>query len=287
MYGYHHTGAFRPSPYADYGTAGQVARDTTRVAATTALTGGTAAASLAVAAGSVAAVPVAGWVAAGVLGGAAGIVALVGAVKSGKARKRDAVALARRLKIAEPDKAPGFIVRALRLSDAKRRKLIARYKRRIARISKRRNRLFARARARRLARLRWRLQVLEALHKIAHPKYMTEKDKRAAALVARQRRLPPREAVNEDNSPGMDPEEEDRVEAKAEKLEEKKDPVVGAAPKVDDDDDDDDKTAVAKADAAAPAAAGGIPPWGWALGAVVVIGGFLMVSNKGKSKKGE
>jgi hypothetical protein len=277
MYGYHHgyphTGAFRPSAHSNvYGTAEQVAIDTTRVAVAGGGTAAATAASLAVAAGGVAAIPVAGWVAAAGLGTAAGVVALVGAIKGGKARKRDAVALAKKLKLPEPEKAPGFIVGALKMSKAKRARLIARYKRRIARISKRRNKLFAKARARRLAKLRWRLRVLEALAKIENPKRMTAAERKAAALVKRQRTLPPSEAVNEANSPTIDPEVEDSIEVKAEAIEEKSDPAVGEAP------------LTAEGTAAAPSGLAAVPAWGWALGAVAVIGGILVVT-RGKDKK--
>jgi len=278
MYGYHHgyahSVAFRPSSYSDaYGAAGeQTARDAARITVAGGGTAAATAASLAVAAGGVAAIPVAGWVAAGVLGGTAGVVALVGAIKGGKARRRDAVALAKKLKIPEPEKAPAFIVGALKMSKAKRARLLARYKKRIARISKRRNKLFAKARARRLAKLRWRVRVLEALAKLENPKRMTAAERKAAALVQRQRTLPPSEAVSDVNTPALDPESEDRVEGKAEAIEEKADPAVGEKPL--------DESAVA------PTGAAAIPAWGWAVGAVVAIGGIVLLTRRGKSKKG-
>lgn len=273
MYGYHHGyahGAFQPSPYSGhYGDGEQVALDTTRVTVATTVAGGGTVAALATAAGGVAAIPVAGWVAAGVLGGAAGIVALVGAIKGGKARRKDAVALARRLKLPEPEKAPGFIVGVLKKSPAKRAKLLARYKRRMARISKRRNRLFAKARARRLAKLRWRVRVLEALARL-ESKRLSPAEKKAAALVTAQRTLSRAQAVNETNTPVIDPEAEERVEVKAEALEERKDPAVGEAPLT--------------ADGAAPSGVASIPAWGWALGAVVVIGGVVLATRKSGKK---
>jgi hypothetical protein len=272
MYGYHHTGAFQPSHYSGhYGNGEQVAIDATKITVAGTGTAAATAAGLAVAAGSVAAIPVAGWVAAGVLGGAAGIVALVGAIKGGKARRKDAIALARKLKLPEPEKAPSFIVGVLKKPKAKRAKLLARYKRRIARISKRRNKLFAKARARRLAKLRWRVRVLEALAKL-ESKRLSPAEKKAMSLVAQQRTLPMNEAVSEANTPAIDPEVEDAVESKAEAMEERSDPAVGEAPLT--------------ADGAAPSGLAAIPAWGWALGAVVVIGGIVMLNKGGGKSKG-
>ena len=271
MYGYHHGyahGAFRPSPYSGhYGDGEQVAIDTAKVTAATAVAGGGTVATLAVTAGAVSAIPVAGWVAAGVLGGAAGVIALVGAIKKGKARRKDAVALAKKLKLPEPDKVPGFIVRALKTKKAKRAKLLARYKRRIARVSKRKNKLFAKARERRLSRLRWQVRVLEALARLESGK-TTAAEKKAVAFVSRQRTVPASEAVNEVNSPAMDLEQADAVEAKAEAQEERSDPPAGEAP-------------LAPGADGAAASSGGIPAWGWAVGAVIAIGSIVLITNKG------
>jgi hypothetical protein len=280
MYGYHHGyahGAFRPSPYSGhYGNGEQVAIDTAKVTAATAVTGGGTVATLAVTAGAVSAIPVAGWIAAGVLGGAAGVIALVGAIKKGKARRRDAVALAKKLKLPEPNKVPGFIVRALKMKKAKRAKLLARYKRRIARVGKRKNKLFAKARDRRLSRLRWQVRVLEALAKLESGK-MSAAEKKAVAFVDKQRTVPASEAVTEANSPAMDLEQADAVEARAEAQEEKSDPPVGEAP------------LAPGADAAAvPTGLAAVPPWAWALGAVGVVGVIVLATRRGggKGKKG-
>lgn len=281
MYGYHqgyaHGAAFRPSPYSGYyGNGEQVAIDTAKVTAATAVAGGSTVATLAVTAGAVSAIPVAGWVAAGVLGAAAGVIALVGAIKKGKARRRDAVALAKKLKLPEPDKVPGFIVRALKMKKAKRAKLLARYKRRIARVSKRKNRLFAKARDRRLSRLRWQVRVLEALRRLESGK-MSAAEKRGLAFVDRQRTVPASEAVNEANSPAMDLEQADAVEAKAEAIEERRDPPVGEAP-----------LAPGEDAAVAPTGLAAVPTWAWAVGTVVAIGGIVLVTRRGggKGKKG-
>lgn len=278
MYGYHHGyahgAAFRPSAYSGhYGNGEQVAIDTAKVTTATAVAGGSTAATLAIAAGGVAAIPVAGWVAAGVLGAAAGTVALVAAIKKGKARRKDAVALAKKLKLPEPERAPGFIVKALKLKKAKRSKLLAIYKKRIARISKRKGKLFAKARARRLSRLKWQIRILEALGRLESGK-MTAKEKKAVAFVSKQRTVPPTEAVNEANSPTMDLEQAASVEAKAEAQEERNDPPVGDAPAVPD----------AETGATVAPATGGIPTWAWAVGAVAVIGGIVLLSGK---KSGE
>lgn len=281
MYGYHHGyahgAAFRPSAYSGhYGNGEQVAIDTAKVTAATAVTGGGTVATLAVTAGAVSAIPVAGWVAAGVLGGAAGVVALVSAIKKGKARRKDAVALAKKLKLPEPERAPGFIVRALKLKKAKRDKLIARYKRRIARISKRKNKVFAKARARRLSRLKWQLRILEALGRLESGK-TTAAEKKAVALVNKQRTVPQSEAVNEANSPSMDLEQADAVEAKAEAQEERSDPPAGEAP-----------LAPGADGAAASTGLSAVPPWAWALGAVGIVGVIVLATRRGggKGKKG-
>jgi hypothetical protein len=258
---------FRPSSYSGhYGDGEQVAIDTAKVSAATGVAGGTAVTGLLVAAGSVAAVPVAGWIGAGVLAAAAGTVALVASIKAGKARRKDAVALARKLKLPHPEKAPGYIVRVLKLKKSKRAKLLTRYKQRIARLSKRKSKLFAKARARRIADLKWKVAVLVAMAKIENPKKMTANEKKAARIVAAAPLVPPLEAVNEVNSPAMDPEQEDAVEGRAEAAEERADPVQGLTL------------------SAEGSAAGAIPMWGWVVGGVAVLG-VIVLASQGRSDR--
>ena len=105
MHGYPYRRAFRPSGH--YGDGEQIAIDAFKTGAAASVAGGAAVAStLAITAAGVATVPVAGWVAGAVLGTAAGIAALVVAIKSGKARRKDAVALAKKLKLPQAAATP-------------------------------------------------------------------------------------------------------------------------------------------------------------------------------------
>lgn len=87
---------------------------TTATTAAGATVGTTAVSSLLMAAGvSAASVPVIGWVVGGVAAAAAGTIALVLAIRSGKVRKADAVAQAQALGIPDASNVPHFAVQAL------------------------------------------------------------------------------------------------------------------------------------------------------------------------------
>lgn len=100
---------------------GQVGQDAVKVGASTLgagsaglLTVGPAVAGLLTAAGVSASAPVVGWIVAGGLALAAGIIGLVGALRAGKARKDEAVAMASQMGLPDPEEVPGFVARALR-----------------------------------------------------------------------------------------------------------------------------------------------------------------------------
>jgi len=252
MHGYPYRRSFRPSGH--YGDGEQIAIDAFKTGAAASVAGGAAVAStLAITAAGVVTVPVAGWVAGAVLGTAAGIAALVVAIQKGKARRKDAVALAKKLKLPNPEKAPGYIVRALKLKRATRVKIFARYKERIARLSKQKSPIFAKARAKRIATLKWKLSILSALARIENPKKLTAKDRKALRLVGTAPSVPPSEAVNEINSPSMDLEQEDAAEAQAEAAAERT----------------ADEQGTSLFTGGSPLAA--IPTWGWAVGGGVAL----------------
>jgi hypothetical protein len=124
--------------YTGYGSFpigyGQVGADAVKVGATTVGTGASAAgavSSLMVAAGGSAAIPVAGWVAAGVLAAAAGTVALVAAIKGGKKRRAEAIAEAQRLGIPNAADVPGYVTRAMKWNTAKLRKELVKARRKL------------------------------------------------------------------------------------------------------------------------------------------------------------
>lgn len=73
--------------------------------------------------GALAAVPVAGWIAAGGLAAAAGTVALVRGIRKGKVNRRAAVAEAKKLGLPDADKVPGFAAKAIRLAKKNPEKL--------------------------------------------------------------------------------------------------------------------------------------------------------------------
>jgi hypothetical protein len=156
-------------------------------------------------------VPIVGWVVGGAIAVSAGIVALVAAVKSGKVRRAEAVATARKLGIAEPEKAPGFIVRALKIPKTRRAKLLARLRKRMDRLKARK---LGKPGQKRLANLKWQVDVLVALDKVENPKKASSGDRKAMRLVGGQR--PVVDPVTEANSPAVDPEVEEAGMAAAE-----------------------------------------------------------------------
>ena len=111
----------------------QVAADTAKVAGATLASGAGTTVSLITSAGAAATVPVMGWIAAGVFAGIAGVTALVAAIKGGKIRKAQAIACAKKLKIPEPEKFPAVTVKALRLSNKRRKRLFALISKRVNR----------------------------------------------------------------------------------------------------------------------------------------------------------
>ena len=143
----------------------QTGVDTARVSAAALTTTASTAATLATTAGSVAAIPVGGWIAAGVLGAAAGITALVAAIKGGKIRKAQAIAYAKKLKIPEPERFPEFTVKALRLSDKRRKRLIILISKRINR-KKDKKGLFPKRHDAKLKKDIFKLRLLKAIENV-------------------------------------------------------------------------------------------------------------------------
>lgn len=229
VYGYHRGvphAPFIPSAYSNYGASGEdVAIDTVKTAGTiaggvgagaaaaTTVTGGAVTGLLTAAGVSAAAVPIIGWVVGGVIAASAGVVALVAAVKGGKVRRAEAVETARGLGIAEPEKAPGFIVRALKIPKKRRAKLLARLQKRVSRLKGRKR--LGKAGQKRLDKVEWKVAVLVALDKVENPKKATSGDRKAMRMVGGQRKVP--DPVTESNSPAVDPEAEEASETAAER----------------------------------------------------------------------
>jgi hypothetical protein len=212
---------FKPSVYTGYGASGgDIAADTARVTVATAgglATGATVAGSTAVtglltAAGvSAAAVPIVGWIVGGVIAAAAGTVALVAAVKGGKVRRAEAIEIAKKLGLSEPEKAPGFIVRALKIPKDRRKKLAARLKKRAVALKKRKR--LGKPGQKRLASLVWKLRILDGIDRAENPR--SADDRKAVGMVTGQRRSS--DPVTEANSPAAQPEAEDAVESAEER----------------------------------------------------------------------
>jgi hypothetical protein len=238
-HGYPH---FQPSRHSGYGAASEdVAIDAGKAVVASSVAGGTAAVGLIAAAGGAATVPVAGWIAAAGLAVAAGVVALVASVKAGKVRRKEAIAIARQLKLPNPEKMPGFIVAVLKMKEARRAKLLARLKKRADRLKKRKSKAAQNA----LAKIIWKIKVLEGVYKVDHPSEMTAEERRAAGLVAGSPRVP--DPVNAKNSPH----DIDAEEAAAERVEAQ---ITGSS-----------TTSFGIT----------LPPWGWA---AVAVGGVAVLA---------
>ena len=111
-------------------------------AASTIASGGTVAgqaavASLLTAAGASSAVPFAGWIAAGAALTAAGMIQLVTALKKRRVQKDEAIRMAKEIGFSDAAAIPGFTLRALEWSSAKRSRVAARLEKRVARRAKR------------------------------------------------------------------------------------------------------------------------------------------------------
>ncbi len=155
--------------YGYFGTSVYGASDTTidvvDITGKTAIAGGGTAATLAVAAGGAAAVPVVGWVVAAGIGTAAGTFALVDAIKRGKVRRAEAVKLARRLGIPNPENAPTYLVKVMKWDKAKRRKELAKLREKLKKQRKRGKGWWESAANQRqdIRDLRWKINVLNTL----------------------------------------------------------------------------------------------------------------------------
>ena len=141
--------------------ASSTGADVAKASASAVTAGGTAALTLITAAGGVSALGPPGWIAAGGLAIAAGVVGLVNGIKNGSVRKAAAVKMAQKLGIKDADEVPAFAAKALKWSQSKRKKRLAKIKRKLKR--KRGRRRQGRARTRRIDKLRTQRQVLEAV----------------------------------------------------------------------------------------------------------------------------
>ena len=152
---------FQPSQYSDYGQTVEPSSGAAggfKAASTTASTVSTVATLSAAAAGS-ATVPVAGWVAAAVLGAAAGTVVVISEIKKGKKNKAAAVKWAKQIGLPDPEEAARFIVKVATKDKKWRRKELAQQKRQLARKKGRRT---TKGRTRRMDRDQWKIDVLTA-----------------------------------------------------------------------------------------------------------------------------
>jgi len=191
---------FQPSHYSGFGASSEdLAIDAGKAVTASTVAGGTVAVGLITAAGGAATVPVAGWVVAAGLAIAAGTVALVVAVKKGKIRRKEALEVAKKLKIPTPTKMPGFIVSVLKMKVPARDKLYARLRKRYERAKKKSPKVFAKAHKKLVDTLFWKIAVIEAIMKVENPKFMTSAEKRAAARADSRRAVP--DPVSEQNSP--------------------------------------------------------------------------------------
>jgi len=200
---------FQPSTYS-YGDLGRLSDDerrklgmsagTTAISAggtiaTAALTGGggAAAGGTAAAAGgtaaiaasggslaaSLATVPVAGWIAAAVVVTATGVI--VGVTKR-KINKRKALAWAKKMKLPEPKKVVGFVIKLAKKPKKWRQKKLKVYRKRMARLKKRRG-VIPRVRKRRIGKLRQKIILIQELNKTIRKR---RKAKRSRAEAKRE-----------------------------------------------------------------------------------------------------
>jgi hypothetical protein len=152
---------FQPSQYSDYGQTVAPSSGTAggfKAASTAASTTATVAKLGLLATGSGALGP-AGWIAAGVLGAAAGTVVVISEIKKGKKNKAAAVKWAKQIGLPDPDEAARFIVKVATKDKKWRRKELAQQKRQIARKKGRRT---TKGRTRRMDRDQWKIDVLTA-----------------------------------------------------------------------------------------------------------------------------
>ena len=152
---------FQPSQYSDYGQTVAPSSGTAggfRAAGTAASTTATVAKLGLLATGSSTLGPP-GWIAAGVLGAAAGTVVVISEIKKGKKNKAAAVKWAKQIGLPDPDEAARFIVKVATKDKKWRRKELAQQKRQIARKKGRRT---TKGRTRRMERDQWKIDVLTA-----------------------------------------------------------------------------------------------------------------------------
>lgn len=196
-----HLVRFNPSGRATvcgYGAAGgEVAAETANVVVGTAggfATGaaaGTTAAGLVTAGGAAAAVPVAGWIAGGVLAAAGGTIALVAALKGGKARKSDAIKMAKDLGFGEEaEQVPAFTVGALRWPKSKRLKKLEKLRAKYAR-KKDKKGLFPKAHARTVSKIRAKIRILEAIGKVNDKKPVSREERKGLDMVRNAPKVAP------------------------------------------------------------------------------------------------
>jgi hypothetical protein len=151
---------FQPSRHS-YG-ASETTIDIATVSGKTAIAGGGAAATVMVAAGSAAAVPVAGWVVAGGLALTAGGLALRDALKGAKTRQAEALKIARKLKIRDPNRDLPYIVKIMRMERKERRDELKSLRKKLREQRKDGKRWFESKENQRkdIEKLRWRIAAL-------------------------------------------------------------------------------------------------------------------------------
>jgi hypothetical protein len=166
---------FIPSAYSGSEEA-QVTADTAKVTAGVAggaisgAAGAGAVTGLLTAAGVSATVPVVGWVVGGVLAAAGGSVALAMALKDGKVRKDQAIAMAKKLGFGKQAEAvPAFTVSALGWTKAKRKKELARLRKVYAGMKGQKG-VFPKLYEESRNKVKMRIRVLEAIAKSETPK---------------------------------------------------------------------------------------------------------------------
>lgn len=242
---------YERSMYGDYGaSAANVTEDTAKTVGA-----GAAAASSALlaAAGGASTVPVAGWIVAGVLAATAATVTLVSCIKQRKVQQKEAIKAAKAMKLPDPEKVPGFIVKALDLSSSKRAKLISKYAKRLDKLRDKKG-VFPKHHQKRVVRLAAKLKILKAIdivEKGQANKYLPKNVQAAIAAAPK---------VSASQAPVANAATEQEIQA---------DMTEG------------ETSFFSPSSAAAPT----IPTWVWPVSLLVVIGGAYALSQRGGGAK--
>lgn len=256
---------YERSMYGDaYGaSAANVTEDTAKVvgAGVSAAAGSSAVSALLVGSASAATVPVAGWVVAGVLAATAATVALVASVKQRKVQQKEAIKAAKAMKLPDPEKVPGFIVKALDLSSSKRAKLISKYAKHLDKLRDKKG-VFPKHHQKRVTKLAAKLKILKAIDIVEKGQANKYLPKNVQTALSAAPKVPASQA------PVADAAAEQEIQADmADKGDE------GGLP------------SIFSPSSASPATASTIPTWVWPVSLLIVVGGAYALSQRGGGAK--